>query len=1028
MILQSTSAVPAVVPSITLQITKHDAELFLDASKSLLSMLKDVQSKQPEDSHNEGNDKLHCEKPSKPLHEMMYDVAMDSSHPVVIGFLSRVSSLLTPKGVETVDAIHKLHEIQASLLLFHDCDKTTKLRNLLSIFASNEMQSTHLTYAEEEKKDDNPKEEKISNEISGLSQKATVSLFRTILTAISCCVHRPDHNEDKNTCNSSAEKSALKVRKFDGESAERPLKRTKLEPSDNASPNGENGKVDDEFGEANQCPSWDSLASLRDEDEVSSPVSKGLSDLQHEILGIAEYAGQDLFAFIEKRRQQQFEKDSVDERTEHTVVDLASFGDWYNENGSTVVPWLELLQLSKWKPVAKKKELVPVKSEDPDSETKIVASIVASSSKTIQEKSSVASQNEAISTESEKSKTLVSFDFTGSGSPTPLLINISEDNLLALQALIYQTQLIRCNASDICRTMLRAGNERTVDGKKILLLGKNDFTKAVRQIIPTVTYDQLSLAERESFDESLTDFFFCFEENKDSLQPDEVDLREFTVGFCLLCAGNKSSKLLKGFDLIDSESNGYLREAQLSRYLQSYLTMLVALSLIVPSPKKQTRRPLSRERRKELREAVESGANWTLSHFLKSVDDTRNEYTFETFARWYSDGGYAVAPWLELLDLKKVMSLIGEPHIHLHLPPLASLDKDYSTTNVFARKPRDRVSSLRRHHSSRRGPAPEILFTFPLGNRRSLVVLKEDALYVKEVVEKLGLLSMNPDYLWSALLKSAEKRHKSSSREHIDMSFFVECMKDVCSKQKRKMSANTASYSIEEILSNFYQCFDIDQCDSVSLDELMGGLTLLCGGKKSTKLAFAFNIFDTRPGLKSDRVGHSLSGQDLFVFLRSVLIVTFSTCRQSLDMSDKAVSLCITDTANMICNDVMRHQWETKQMDRLDFDEFGQWYNEGGFERAPWLELLDLNKWVLLQNIPPCTDVPVKNASHKKSTASKLRIEVCDTGNVPLLQTLSPTSPESVLAPPPNDDVLDNSFLDEIDSVSSFTDRFACTK
>ena len=43
----------------------------------------------------------------------------------------------------------------------------------------------------------------------------------------------------------------------------------------------------------------------------------------------------------------------------------------------------------------------------------------------------------------------------------------------------------------------------------------------------------------------------------------------------------------------------------------------------------------------------------------------------------------------------------------------------------------------------------------------------------------------------------------------------------------------------------------------------------------------------------------------------------------------------------------MRHQWDSKQIDRLNFDDFGQWYNDGGYERAPWLELLDLKKWVL---------------------------------------------------------------------------------
>ena len=564
--------------------------------------------------------------------------------------------------------------------------------------------------------------------------------------------------------------------------------------------------------------------------------------------------------------------------------------------------------------------------------------------------------------EEDTSRTLVSFDFNGSGSPTPLLINITEDNLFALQALVQRTNLMQRTAADICKMLMHAACRRNVNGQDLLVLKREDFRRTIRMIVPEYVYAQLSKDEKEAFNEAFFDFFFCFEESKSVLHSGEVDLKEFAVGFCFFCAGNKSTKLATGYELLDSRRRGYLTEDQLLRYLQSYLTMLVAMSLLIPIPKRQRRRPLTKERRKAMRLAVENGAKWTLGHFLKASGQTKNEYTFESFASWYSAGGYNVAPWLELLDLNKVMSLIAEPTVPGDLPPLDT-SRGYVTTG---RRPlaRDRVSSLRRHHLSRQGFPPEILFTFPLGNRRSLVVLKEDATYVRGVTEQLGLLSMKPDDVWSALSNAVEKRRKPAAANevavYVNMETFVQCMQEICPRSSRKRSApggsapHSTSSSLEELLSNFFQCFDIDQCDSVALDELMGGLTLLCGGKKSTKLAFAFSIFDTRPGVhvpgKKRGITHSLSGEDLFLFLRSILIVTFSTCRQSLDLTDEMVGRCIADTANMICNDVMRHQWETKHLDRLDFDEFGQWYNDGGFERAPWLELLDLKKWVLVDN------------------------------------------------------------------------------
>ena len=52
--------------------------------------------------------------------------------------------------------------------------------------------------------------------------------------------------------------------------------------------------------------------------------------------------------------------------------------------------------------------------------------------------------------------------------------------------------------------------------------------------------------------------------------------------------------------------------------------------------------------------SVEVGAteitNSIFKHFGKGAEDT---ISFSDFAQWYSEGGYKVAPFLELLDMKK---------------------------------------------------------------------------------------------------------------------------------------------------------------------------------------------------------------------------------------------------------------------------------------------------------------------------------------------------------------------------------------
>jgi len=470
-----------------------------------------------------------------------------------------------------------------------------------------------------------------------------------------------------------------------------------------------------------------------------------------------------------------------------------------------------------------------------------------------------------------------------------------------------------------------------------------------------------------------------------------VDLQEFAVGLCIFCAGNKSSKLATGFEVLDDRRHGALSEERLCRYLTSYLAMLVAMSGLAPASKTNSKGVVGRRQYSDMRSAVESGAKWTLGHFLRSFGGhergpTTGRYSFESFAGWYSHGGYNVAPWLELLDLNKIFALIGQPASDSMAPP-----------RQYPPRTQDKMSSLRRHHSSRKGPPPEILFTFPLADHQSLIVLKEDATYVRSVVEQIGLLSTNPQDLWSDLLKMVEKKKVGTTRQdtvYVSTEGFLSCMEDICPQLQRQRSEKAS-----ELLSNFFQCFDLEQRDSVALDELMGGLTLLCGGKKSHKLSFAFGVFDSRPEVQQQRkkrenIVHSLRGEDLFLFLRSILIVTFSCCRQSLDLSDSDVGHCIAATANMICNDVIRYQYDTRRKNRLNFDEFGQWYNEGGFERAPWLELLDLKKWVLPEDA---------RSSRKPDEAVSSVAKAMS----PALHNAEPAIP-----PPPPEDALDPDLFD----------------
>ena len=168
-------------------------------------------------------------------------------------------------------------------------------------------------------------------------------------------------------------------------------------------------------------------------------------------------------------------------------------------------------------------------------------------------------------------------------------------------------------------------------------------------------------------------------------------------------------------------------------------------------------------------------------------------------------------------------------------------------------------------------------------------------------------------------------------------------------KMKQHCS-NWTEFSPEDTLRNFFLSFDLAQSKRVALNQLMCGLTLLCGGKKSNKLVFAFSLFGGDDPGKNSKKKTSMTCDDFFYFFRSFLIVMFSCCNQSLTLSADEVTQYISDTAKEVADDVMRY-WKAKKVERVRFENFSEWYNEGGFETAPWLELLDLNKWVLADQV-----------------------------------------------------------------------------
>ncbi|KAL9184682.1 hypothetical protein ACHAXT_012652 [Thalassiosira profunda] len=677
----------------------------------------------------------------------------------------------------------------------------------------------------------------------------------------------------------------------------------------------------------------------------------GSDRTQREIREVAAFAAENLAEYARKGGKTGEATKGEDKAGEKKMakesagVTFDTFGRWYNSGGFSLVPWLELLDLSKWDgagtanaaPTAsrsssaasskrKASQLTPAATDMAEplgSPTELFeqgASLIATPQTPLGGGGGDAAGGvqsfAAMFGQRTDSRTVVSFDFSGSAPDRPgggaasFHIDITEENLVMLRSLVRRTGFATLQPRQAEALMLRhARCERGRNGgEAAYVITRAQFGKFVREAVPKEASKRFDPGEVENFSNYFTNFFTCFDYGWSELQKDEANAKELMVGFSFLFAGNKSAKLAAAYEMLDVDRKGYLTQQGLMRYLRSYLTMLAGISLLSANKKTTTqiRKRLMSSRRDDAFLAVENGARWTLSHFVRAHEarharqrgSTRsNAITFEDFARWYTEGGYAVAPYREAND-----------------PTLS-----------------------------------EVLFTFPLTNDRNLVVLRDDAQYVKTVVNELGLLSLTSEDIWRILYPDVAKIGGKAGVEEdgVDGGRPAHAMMRILSGTgQMKQHSSWNDLSPEETLKNFFLSFDLSESNKVPLNQLMCGLTLL-----ATSSSFAFGLFAVDEAGKNGKKKASMAHGDFFFFFRSFLIVMFSCCNQSLSLNAAQVTQYISDTATAVADDVMAY-WKAKKVERVKFEHFSEWYNEGGFETAPWLELLDLNKWVLADQAP----------------------------------------------------------------------------
>ena len=162
---------------------------------------------------------------------------------------------------------------------------------------------------------------------------------------------------------------------------------------------------------------------------------------------------------------------------------------------------------------------------------------------------------------------------------------------------------------------------------------------------------------------------------------------------------------------------------------------------------------------------------------------------------------------------------------------------------------------------------------------------------------------------------------------------------------------------INDVFSGFFAAFDRECKNDASALEVACGLTVLCRGKKSDKLEFAFEVLDKN---KRGRLTTSDMASYLQSFLSVLLSIAFSPALENDPIDDTVATMngwcCDRTTATLIQAAKAGADWatslafrdferNTKQAPSMSFDDFADWYTAVGYSSIPWLELLDLQKW-----------------------------------------------------------------------------------
>lgn len=240
------------------------------------------------------------------------------------------------------------------------------------------------------------------------------------------------------------------------------------------------------------------------------------------------------------------------------------------------------------------------------------------------------------------------------------MMALSRTRIAHFKRLLEIIGIHETSVEDTCNVILsRATTSKSDDEPRI---SRQEYEGAVQTIISRG--DQVDDSSRRALEKVMSEIYDVFATANGKGRPSAIAI---ACGFTVLCQGKKSDKLEYAFEVLDKKKKGRLSKGDMTKYLQSFLTVLLAVAFspsleddprvdsLLTMKGESCERTISTAAR-----VVKVGAEWAASLAFRDVGQgSKASMSFDDFADWYTSKGFGDIPWLELIDLRKWVLLVS---------------------------------------------------------------------------------------------------------------------------------------------------------------------------------------------------------------------------------------------------------------------------------------------------------------------------------------------------------------------------------